>query len=230
MIKVRAGNDRGHAKHGWLDSRHSFSFAEYYDPAFMGFSDLRVINDDWVDPGAGFGTHPHQDMEIITYVLEGTVEHRDTMNTHSRVIAGEVQIMSAGSGVRHSEYNASSTEPLNFLQIWIIPNQRDAEPRYGQKDFSDRAGITLMISPDGEEGSLPIRQDTRVYKILINSEALPFKPAPKRIYYVQIARGELSLNGTALTAGDGAYIVEEESLTFSADQQAEALLFELRSF
>lgn len=228
MITVRPSDERGHARHGWLDSRHTFSFAEYYDPRFMGFSDLRVINDDWVDPGAGFGAHPHQDMEIITYVLEGAIEHRDTMNNVSRLNAGEIQVMSAGTGVLHSEYNASDKARLNFLQIWIMPNERGARPRYAQKDFSASRGITRVVSPDGADGSLAIRQTANIYRIALDNETQKFETANKRVYYIQVARGEMNINGTALTAGDGAYIGGEDLLVFEAPGMADALLFELR--
>lgn len=159
MITLRPSAERGHARHGWLDSRHSFSFASYFDPEHMGVSDLRVLNEDRVAPGAGFGAHPHRDMEIITCVLDGAIEHRDTMDHQTRLRAGEVQVMSAGTGIRHSEFNASTTDPLHFLQIWIIPEHRGGEPRYAQKDFSGAGGHTLLVSPDGRDGSLPIRQD-----------------------------------------------------------------------
>ncbi|WP_152207377.1 pirin family protein [Marinobacter changyiensis] len=228
MINVRFSNERGHAKHGWLDSRHTFSFAEYYDPQFMGFSDLRVINDDWVDGGAGFGAHPHKDMEIITYVLEGTIAHKDTMNNVSQLQTGEVQVMSAGKGVFHSEFNASETEKLNFLQIWIIPNEAGSEPRYAQKDFSGAKGITLVVSPNGRAGSVPIRQDANVYQVKLEGEKAVFHPGEGRVYYVQVARGEMTLNETPLASGDGAYITGEEELEIEADKSVEALLFELR--
>lgn len=228
MIKPRPANERGHAQHGWLDSRHTFSFAGYYDPAFMGYSDLRVINDDWVAPGAGFGTHPHRDMEIITYVLEGSIAHRDTMNNVSQLKAGEIQVMSAGRGVMHSEYNASPTERLNFLQIWILPNVSGVEPRYGQQDFSNLRGINRVVGPDGTAGALPIRQDASLYQLRLDSESARFEADPDRLYYLQVARGELDVNGVPLAAGDGAYLAEEQALSFSAGAGVDALLFELR--
>lgn len=229
MITIRRGSERGHARHGWLDSHHTFSFADYYDEKFMGFSDLRVINDDWVVGGAGFGTHPHRDMEIISYVLEGSIEHKDSMGMHERLKAGEVQVMSAGTGVRHSEYNGSATDKLNFLQIWIMPNQRGGEPRYAQKDFSGATGITLVVSPDGRNGSLPIRQDAAIHRIKLVQESAEFLTAPARVYYLQVARGVLMVNGTLLSAGDGAFIKDEANLQFSTEQQAEALLMDLRA-
>lgn len=228
MINVRLSNERGHAKHGWLDSRHTFSFAEYYDPKFMGFSDLRVINDDWVDGGAGFGAHPHKDMEIITYVLDGSIAHKDTMNNVSQLKSGEVQVMSAGTGVFHSEFNASQTDRLNFLQIWVLPNETGAEPRYAQKDFSAAKGVTLVVSPDGRAGSLPIRQDANVYQVKLEQEKAVFHPGEGRVYYVQVARGEMTLNDTRLSSGDGAYVTGEEVLEIEAENSVEALLFELR--
>lgn len=228
MINVRLSNERGLAKHGWLDSRHTFSFAEYYDPKFMGFSDLRVINDDWVDGGAGFGAHPHKDMEIITYVLDGSIAHKDTMNNVSQLKSGEVQVMSAGTGVFHSEFNASQTDKLNFLQIWVLPNETGAEPRYAQKDFSAAKGVTLVVSPDGRAGSLPIRQDANVYQVKLEQEKAVFHPGEGRVYYVQVARGEMTLNDTRLSSGDGAYVTGEEILEIEAENSVEALLFELR--
>lgn len=228
MIHLRPANERGHAQHGWLDSHHSFSFANYYDPDFMGFSDLRVINDDSVAPGTGFGTHPHRDMEIITYVLNGTIEHRDTMNNVSQLKAGEIQVMSAGSGVAHSEYNASKTEPLKFLQIWIMPNVSGVEPRYAQKDFSALSGINLVVSPEGEAESLAIRQDARLYQVRLNAASESFNTQAGRLYYLHVAQGELTLNEVAMSAGDGAYIDAEAVLTLATDSSVDALLFELR--
>lgn len=233
MITLRRSGERGHAEHGWLDSRHTFSFANYYDPRFMGVSDLRVINDDWVSPGAGFDTHPHRDMEIISYVLKGSIEHRDTMDNHRRLNAGELQVMSAGSGVRHSEYNPSPDERLNFLQIWIRPDRNGEEPRYAQKDFSDSRGITLMVSPDGQERSLPIRQDAYIYKVSLDqssaeSASLTFAARAGRMYYLHLARGTLSVNGTPMIAGDGATIRGQSSINFTSPASAEALLIDLR--
>lgn len=228
MITVRLANQRGHAQHGWLDSHHSFSFANYYDPNYMGFSDLRVINDDWVAPGTGFDTHGHRDMEIITYVLEGTIAHRDTMNNVSQLKAGEIQVMSAGSGVQHSEYNASKTERLNFLQIWVLPNVSGVAPRYAQQDFSALSGINKVVSPDGSDGSLAIRQDANLYQLRLEQEEQSFNTAADRLYYLQVARGEVTLNGVAMSAGDGAYIAQEAQLSFKTDDRVDALLFELR--
>lgn len=229
MITVRHAQHRGHASFGWLDSRHTFSFSDYYDERFMGFSDLRVINDDWVIGGAGFGAHSHRDMEIISYVLEGSIEHKDSIGMHSVLRAGEVQVMSAGKGVSHSEFNGSSNVKLNFLQIWILPNQHGGMPRYDQKDFSDASGITLIVSPDGRDGSLTIQQDAAIYKIKLNGESAIFNTEPQRVYYLQIARGELSVNDIKLSAGDGAFIKSEPILRFLTDKNVEGLLLDLRS-
>jgi len=228
MIHLRPANERGHAQHGWLDSHHTFSFANYYDPNFMGFSDLRVINDDRVAPGTGFGTHPHRDMEIITYVLNGTIEHRDTMNNVSQLKAGEIQVMSAGSGVAHSEYNASKTDALNFLQIWVMPNVSGVEPRYAQKDFSVLSGINKVVSPEGEGESLAIRQDANLYQVRLNEASETFETQTGRLYYLHVAQGELTVNEVAMSAGDGAYIDAEAVLILATDTSVDALLFELR--
>jgi quercetin 2,3-dioxygenase len=228
MITLRPANERGHARFGWLDSHHTFSFGNYYDPRHMGVSDLRVINDDWVKPGAGFDTHGHRDMEIITYVLEGEIEHRDTMDHHTKLKAGEVQVMSAGAGVRHSEFNASREEPLKFLQIWIQPDVQGAEPRYAQKDFSGQDGVVLVVSADGRDGSLPIRQDASIYRLQLKQQATTFDTAPGRLYYLQVARGALSVNGVEMAAGDGATLHAEDALHFTVADNAEAFLFDLR--
>ncbi|CAN0627329.1 quercetin 2,3-dioxygenase [Burkholderia multivorans] len=232
MIEVRAANQRGRAEHGWLSSRHTFSFANYYDPAQVGFSDLLVINDDRVAPGGGFGTHPHRDMEILSYVLDGALEHKDSMGTGSVIVPGDVQLMSAGTGVAHSEYNHSRAEPVHFLQIWIGPSVRGAQPRYQQAGIpaaSKRGKMQLVVSPDGADGSLAIRQDTRVYAGLFDGDeraqvALP----PGRYAYIHVARGSVTVNGVVLGEGDGARVREEEALTFSDGKQAEVLLFDLR--
>lgn len=229
MINVRRSQQRGKADHGWLKSHHTFSFAQYHDPKFMGLSDLRVINDDWVEGGAGFGTHPHRNMEIISYVLEGSIAHKDSMGTQSILRAGEVQVMSAGSGIAHSEYNASPIEPVKFLQIWIVPNQTGGQPNYAQRDFSGATGVTLIVSADGGDGSLPIKQDANVYQVKLLSESASVRAASDRVYYLQVARGELAINGVALSAGDGASIAGEERLELTASGDVEALLFELRA-
>ncbi|HXH71745.1 MAG TPA: pirin family protein [Mariprofundaceae bacterium] len=231
MIRIRKANERGHAEHGWLHSWHTFSFADYYDPQHMGHSVLRVINDDTVEPGQGFGTHPHRDMEIISWVLEGALEHRDSMGHGSVIRPGEVQRMSAGTGVTHSEFNPDKTERTRFLQIWILPDRRGYPPRYSQQHFPDEElhnSLRLVVSPDGNNGSIPIHQDIRLYIARLDA-ATPLTQAiaPGRKAYVHLARGELRLNGMAMQAGDGAYIEAETSLEFKDGKAAELLLFDL---
>lgn len=228
MMVLRPAAERGHTHIGWLDSRHSFSFGSYYDPRFRGFSDLLVINDDRVQPGAGFGTHPHRDMEIISYVLEGSIEHRDSMGEHSRLGAGEVQVMSAGTGVRHSEYNASNSDPLRFLQIWIIPDRAGYEPRYAQQDFSESQGISLVVSPDGRDNSLPIRQNASIYQLKLSDQTEEFATSAERTYWLQVANGSMNVNGQDLEAGDGAAIWDEDRLRIGAKGSTDALLIDLR--
>lgn len=232
MIEVRKANDRGFADHGWLRSRHTFSFGSYYDPRQQGFSDLLVINDDQVQPSKGFGTHPHNDMEIFSYVLEGELEHRDSMGSGSIIKPGDVQMMSAGTGIAHSEFNPSSTERVHFLQIWIVPNVRNVNPRYQQVYFPDdekRGKFRLIISPDGQEGSLSVYQDAKVYAGLIDGEeTAQVELDHDRYAYVHIARGSVNINGYRFSAGDGARIRKENTLKFSQGEQAEVLLFDLR--
>jgi len=229
MIQVRKADERGHFDHGWLDTYHTFSFADYYDPKFMGFRTLRVINEDRVAPGRGFGTHGHRDMEIITYVLEGLLGHRDSMGTGSVIRPGEVQRMSAGSGVTHSEMNASSSDPVHLLQIWIEPDRRGLEPEYEQKAFpaEERNGrLRLVASPDGREGSLKIHQDVDLCAANVRErDALRFEFRPKRYGWLQVARGDLTLNATPLRAGDGAAITDEKSIDIRGN--GEMLLFDL---
>lgn len=227
MITLRHHHERGQGQHGWLESRHSFSFADYYDPEHMGVSVLRVINDDWVKPGTGFDTHPHRDMEIISYLLEGSIVHKDTMGFHNTLKAGEVQVMSAGTGIFHSEYNSSAIDNLHFLQIWIEPNKKGVTPRYAQQNYAEAKGITLIISPDGRDGTLPIHQQVNLYKLSLRQQAITFTTLAGRTYYLHLARGSLDLNGTRLEAGDGATIDQENFLNFEAPDQAEGLLFEL---
>ncbi|MEH6473029.1 MAG: pirin family protein [Halopseudomonas sp.] len=227
MITLRRSHERGQGQFDWLHTKHSFSFANYYDPRYMGVSALRVINDDWIKPGTGFDTHPHRDMEIISYILEGSIEHKDTMDVHTTLKAGEVQVMSAGSGIFHSEFNPSDTEELNLLQIWIQPNKQAVTPRYAQKDYSDAKGITLIVSADGRDGSLPIQQQASLYKLALARQATTFATTKERTYYLHAARGALDINGTRLEAGDGATIVDEPFLNIEALDQAEGLLFEL---
>lgn len=227
MITVRHANARGHARHGWLDSHHTFSFANYYDPQHMGVSVLRVINDDRVAPESGFDTHPHRDMEIISYMLEGAIEHKDTMGFHTTLKAGEVQVMSAGSGVAHSEFNRSPNEALHFLQIWIKPEITGIAPSYDQKDFSDARGIQLIVSPDGRDGSLKIHQDACLYKMLLTRETRQHPVIAGRTYYLHVADGTLEINGQRLATGDGATITDESTLEFVVPDRVEALLFDL---
>ena len=231
MMALRRANERGHANFGWLDSNHTFSFGSYYDPRNMGFGHLRVINEDRVQPGQGFGTHPHQNMEIISYVLEGALEHRDSMGTGSVIRPGDVQLMSAGTGVTHSEYNASDSESVHFLQIWILPERRGTKPRYDQRAFdpSERRGkLRLIVSPDGAEGSLTVGQDMRLYSTLLESgEAVEFQASPEHRQWLQVARGEITVGDTTLSAGDGLAIIDEPTLRFEAKGSAEVLLFDL---
>lgn len=232
MIELRRAAERGVANFGWLDSRHTFSFGHYHDPKQVGFSDLLVINDDRVQPGMGFGTHPHRDMEIFSYVLEGALEHRDSMGTGSVIRPGDVQMMSAGSGITHSEFNHSPQEPVHFLQIWIVPDRMRVTPRYQQKTFATaekRGRLRLIISPEAEDGALGVYQDTRVHAGLFDgAEQARFNLPPQRHAYVHVARGTLRINGIALEAGDGARIRDERMLDFEGGQDAEVLLFDLR--
>lgn len=231
MIALRKSQDRGHANHGWLDSYHTFSFADYYNPREMGFGTLRVINEDRVAPGQGFGTHPHRDMEIISYVLEGALAHKDSMGTGSVIRPGDVQRMSAGTGVSHSEFNNSPKEGVHFLQIWIEPSQRGVAPGYEQKNFTreDKKGrLRLIASPDAADGSVKIHQDARVYaSVLEGDDAVTHSLESGRQAYVHVARGTVKLNGTELGAGDGAKITGEKELRLSGGQEAEVLLFDM---
>ncbi|BAV32622.1 quercetin 2,3-dioxygenase [Sulfuricaulis limicola] len=227
MIQLRKANDRGHADHGWLDSWHTFSFADYHDPKHVQFSALRVINEDRVAPGEGFPTHPHRDMEIITYVLEGALEHQDSLGTGSVIRPGEVQRMSAGTGIRHSEFNHSQTEPVHFLQIWILPDRQGVQPGYEQKRIGLDGQLRLVASPDGRDGSVTIHQNARVYAARLNGSEVTHALAPGRRAWLQVARGTVQLNGTTLQAGDGAGIENEAALKLTADAAAEVLLFDL---
>jgi redox-sensitive bicupin YhaK (pirin superfamily) len=231
MITVRNSADRGHAKHGWLDSYHTFSFADYYDRNHLGVANLRVINEDRVIPGAGFPAHSHQNMEIVSYVLEGALEHRDSMGNHSVIRPGEVQRMSAGTGVTHSEYNASQTEPVRFLQIWLLPNQQNSKPGYEQKLFTDeekRGRLRLLVSPDGREGSVTAHQDAFLYATLLTpGERVRHALTAGRTAYLQVIRGEVTVNGQPLTSGDGATVRDELEIDLSAAQATEVLLFDL---
>src|SRR5437870_6471677 len=231
MLEIRKSADRGTANLGWLYSRHTFSFGDYYDPKHMGFGVLRVINEDRVSPGQGFGTHGHRDMEIISYVLTGALEHKDSMGTGSVIRPGEVQVMSAGTGVRHSEFNHADSELVNFLQIWIEPKFTGVKPGYQQRLFDaaeKRGKLRLLISSDGRDGSLKIWQDASVYGALLDGEErIDYRlPAGHRAY-LHVARGEVALNGQRLAAGDGAKIADEQALQLTQGKDAEILLFDL---
>ncbi len=231
MIQVRKSEQRGHASHGWLDTYHTFSFDTFYDRDFMGFRSLRVINEDRVAGGQGFGMHPHRDMEIITYVLEGALEHRDSMGNRGIIKPGEVQHMSAGTGVRHSEYNASATDPVHLLQIWIQPERAGITPEYEQQPLDRQAarGTLLQVAgPKGDGGALTIHQDAKLFAtILDRGDSVTHRLAPNRHAWLQMARGTATLNGTALKAGDGAAISNEHEITLATEHSAEALLFDL---
>lgn len=231
MLNIRKASERGHANLGWLDTHHTFSFADYHDPNHMGFARLRVINDDIVAPGRGFGTHPHRDMEIITYVLEGALEHRDSMGNGSVMRPGDVQRMSAGTGVSHSEFNHSREEPVHLLQIWLLPDRRGHEPGYEQKHFADaekRGRLRLIASPDGRDGSVSVHQDVRVYAALLDGdEAVSHEIERGRVAWIHVARGAVAVNGQALEAGDGAPIDTAGLLQFNDGEQAEILLFDM---
>lgn len=227
MITLRPAAARGHANFGWLDSHHTFSFGSYHDPAHMGVSALRVINDDRVTPGAGFGAHPHRDMEIISYVLEGRIEHKDSMGSHTRLNAGQIQVMSAGTGIVHSEYNPDDSTGLHFLQIWIQPDRRGVEPRYAQQDVPPGEGATLLVSPDGRDGSLSIHQNAFIHLLRPAASGLTRTLHADRTYYVHAVHGTLTVNGVRMSSGDGMTLAAETALTVSAQAGAEALLFDL---
>ncbi|HEX4383757.1 MAG TPA: pirin family protein [Myxococcales bacterium] len=232
MITLRRAQDRGHANHGWLDSHHTFSFANYHDERHMGFRSLRVINDDTVAPGEGFGTHGHRDMEIISYVLEGALSHQDSMGTKATLRPGDIQVMSAGTGVRHSEFNGDAKEKVHFLQMWIEPDQRGSAPRYADRNIPAAEKLNrlrLLASADGREGSLPIHQDASVYATVVepgNQVGLELKPG--RAAWVHVARGSLVVNGNELKAGDGMALTDEKALELKAvSGQGEAIVFDL---
>lgn len=232
MITLRSARDRGNANFGWLDSRHTFSFGNYYDPALMGFSHLRVINEDKVAPGQGFPTHGHRDMEIISYVLAGELEHKDSIGTGSVIRPGDLQRMSAGSGIRHSEYNASTENPVHFLQIWILPEQQGLQPGYEQTHFSDaekQGQLRLIGSRDGRDGSVTIHQDMSLYAARLSpGETVDYAPAEGRSLWLQVVRGGIELNGQPLHAGDGAAIEQEAAIALTGQSDdSEILLFDL---
>jgi len=229
MITIRKSNERGHFDHGWLNTFHTFSFADYFDPKNMGFRDLRVINEDTVAPGGGFGTHGHRDMEIVTYVLEGALAHRDSMGSGGVIRPGEVQRMSAGTGVRHSEVNASDKEPVHLLQIWILPERNGISPSYEQKRFeaADRRGkLRLIASPDARNGAVKVHQDVEIYSSLLDDQTVTHTFKPGRSGWIQVARGEAEVNGQKLSAGDGAAVSDEKAVEISG-RGAEVLLFDL---
>ena len=230
MITVRRGHERGSSKFNWLDSRHTFSFGDYYDPKHVGYSSLRVINEDRVNPGAGFPTHSHRDMEIITYVLEGALAHKDSTGTSSVIRVGDVQRMSAGTGISHSEYNASQTEPVHFLQIWIMPNETGLEPGYEQRSFDIKkeSGKWVLVAAPGADGALKVHQDAELsLAVLAKGEKLNYKLRAGRHAWLQVARGKATLNGSLLEAGDGAAIENEQVVDLTAIDQSEILLFDL---
>jgi hypothetical protein len=231
MISLRPAEQRGHADHGWLDSHHTFSFADYHDPKHMGFRTLRVINDDRVAPGRGFGTHGHRDMEIISYVLEGGLEHRDSMGTGSVIRPGDVQRMSAGTGVTHSEFNASQTELVHFLQIWLIPRKTGLPPGYEQKSFSreDKAGkLRLIVASDGRDGSVTVHTDAALYAGIFEAgQRAELELRPGRHAWVHVASGKVRVNGHSLSAGDGAALSEETRVAVEGTDGGEVLVFDL---
>jgi quercetin 2,3-dioxygenase len=230
MTTVRRSNERGSSKFNWLDSRHTFSFGDYYDPKHVGYSSLRVINEDRVNPGAGFPTHSHRDMEIITYVLEGALAHKDSTGTSSVIRVGDVQRMSAGTGISHSEYNASQIEPVHFLQIWIMPNETGLEPGYEQRSFdlNKESGKWVLVAAPKAEGALKIHQDAELsLAVLPKGEKLNHQFRPGRHAWLQVARGKVTLHGLSLEAGDGAAIENEQVVDLTAIDQSEVLLFDL---
>lgn len=230
MIQIRKSNDRGHAEHGWLDSYHTFSFADYYDPEWMGFRSLRVINDDVVAPNMGFGTHPHRDMEIITYILSGEIEHKDSMGNGRVIRAGEVQYMAAGSGVRHSEINPSKDTNAHLLQIWIQPDEKSVKPRYAEKSLAkaETGSLHLMTSKTGRDGSIAIHQDADLWLGKFEAgQKTEHTLASNRHAWVHVAEGELVVNGQTLTSGDAAVVSDETKLQLSASKPTQVLLFDL---
>ena len=230
MQKIRRSNERGHANHGWLDTYHTFSFADYYDPKWMGFRSLRVINDDLVMPGMGFGTHPHRDMEIITYILSGALEHKDSMGNGRVIKTGDVQYMAAGTGILHSEFNPSKDEAVRLVQMWIQPDRKGVTPRYAEKSFANApaGGIHLVTSKTGREGSIAIHQDADLWLAKLGAgDRVAHQLAPGRNAWVHVAEGEVTLNGKTLAGGDAAAVTGETSLELSAEKPAQVLLFDI---
>jgi hypothetical protein len=231
MLSIRRSNDRGGGDHGWLKTQHTFSFSDYWDEKWMGFRSLRVINEDWVAPSSGFPTHPHRDMEIITYVLSGQLEHKDSLGTGSVILPGDGQRMSAGLGIRHSEYNPSPSEKVHLLQIWIMPDKQGHEPGYEQKSFPEaekRGTLRLIASRDGADGSVKINQDAKLFVSLLSpGDEVKHALGTKRHAWLQVAKGEVELNGRKLHQGDGAAISDEKNLNIKGIKEAEVLLFDL---
>jgi redox-sensitive bicupin YhaK (pirin superfamily) len=231
MITVRKGTERGASNFGWLDSKHTFSFGHYYDPRNMGFGALRVINEDIVTGGAGFGTHPHDNMEIISYVLDGALQHKDSLGTGSVIRPGDVQRMTAGTGIAHSEFNASTSDPVHFLQIWVLPEKRGLEPGYEQKSFPPEARkgrLQLVGARDGRDGALKIHQDLDLFVAnLDKGDAVSHALRPRRKAWVQVTRGAVTVNGTTIAQGDGAALTDEAQVAIAANDNAEVLLFDL---
>jgi redox-sensitive bicupin YhaK (pirin superfamily) len=233
MIKIRRSEERGHLNHGWLDTYHTFSFSEYYDPEFMNFRDLRVINQDWIDKGVGFGTHPHNNMEIITYVLEGELAHKDSMGNGSVIYPGDIQYMSAGTGVTHSEFNNSKTTPVRLFQIWILPDKRNVEPSYNQKNFTEAQklnNLKLIVSNDGRNDSIGINQNINIYASVVEKDKeINYEIPDNRHVWIQVAEGDLILNGEhKLNSGDGVAISDIKELNIKANNKSEFLIFDLK--
>jgi redox-sensitive bicupin YhaK (pirin superfamily) len=231
MIKIRKSKERGASNFGWLDSKHTFSFGHYYDPENMGFGTLRVINEDVVKGGGGFGTHPHDNMEIISYVLDGALEHKDSLGTGSVIRPGDVQRMSAGTGIAHSEFNASKTDPVHFLQIWVLPEKRGLKPDYEQKSFppeTRKGRLQLVGARDGRDGAVTIHQDLDLLVAnLAPGDAVSHTLRPNRKAWVQVTRGEISVNGSVVGAGDGAALIDEPEIKIAANDKAEVLVFDI---
>ncbi len=230
LINIRKSSERGHTQLGWLNSYHSFSFSEYYDPNFMGFQSLRVINEDYIQPAKGFGMHPHRNMEIITYVVEGSLEHKDSMGTGSTIIPGEIQRMSAGTGVQHSEFNHSKTNPLHLLQIWIIPNEKNLQPSYEQKTIKQEKNKLILIgSPHTDKNSIIIHQDVELFSAELSSEhTLNYELKNGRVAWLQLIKGKININEQQLSAGDGASISALNKIEVKCIEAAEFLLFDLK--
>lgn len=227
MISIRRSTERGHVHMGWLDSHHSFSFGNYYDPRFMGFGHLRVINEDRVDPGEGFPPYSHRNMEIVSYVLDGALAHRDSTGTGSVIHPGDVQVMTAGRGIAHSEMNGSDTDPVHFLQIWLLPREGNTDPGYAERHFERADGLTLLVSPDARDGSLKIGQDVDLHRAILPAGQSASLPLRRNQAWVQVARGTLDVNGARLFPGDGAALTDTAVLELTAQEDAEALLFDL---